>query len=121
MKCEGYLNLLEEYLDGELSGEQQSDVNEHLITCASCAEEFATLTEQELFTRYDRDIEISPAVWAGIEERIVPVAESSYGWWMKIAAVLILTIGLGSVFLFKREKETPSHLPSLSKRSPDLL
>ena len=109
MKCEGYLNLLEEYLDGELSGEQQSDVNEHLITCTSCAAEFATLTaEQELFTRYDRDIEISPAVWAGIEERIVPVAESSYGWWMKIAAVLILTIGLGSVYLVSRDEKNIS-------------
>src|SRR4026209_272866 len=75
MKFEDNLELLEQYLDGDLSA------------------------EQELFARYDREIEISPRVWAGIEERIAPVAESSYGWWMKIAAVLVLSIGLGSVYL----------------------
>ena len=105
MKCEEYLELLEEYLDGELGAENQDQVGEHLITCASCARAFATLTaEQDLFARYDREIEISPAVWAGIEDRIVPVAETSYGWWMKIAAVVILTIGLGSVFLLERNE-----------------
>ena len=107
MKCEE--NLIEEYLDGELSAEDQDEVSAHLITCTSCAEAFAELTaEQELFARYDREIEVSPAVWNGIEERIVPVSESSYGWWMKIAAMVILTIGLGSVYFLSREKETPT-------------
>ena len=107
MKCEENLDLLEEYLDGELGVEDQEHVNEHLITCASCAEQFAALTaEQEMFAHYDREIEVSPALWNGIEERIVPVAETSYGWWMKIAAVVVLTIGLGSVYFLRPEKET---------------
>jgi len=80
MKCEEKLALLEEYLDGDLSA------------------------EEELFARYDREIEVSPAVWAGIEERIVPVAQSSYGWWMKIAAVVVLTMGLGFVYFMPREE-----------------
>ncbi|HEX2268018.1 MAG TPA: zf-HC2 domain-containing protein [Pyrinomonadaceae bacterium] len=106
MKCEENLNLLEEYLDGELGVEDQDQVSAHLITCANCAEQFSALTaEQEMFARYDREIEISPALWSGIEERIVPVAETSYGWWMKIAAVFILTIGLGAVYFLKKEKE----------------
>ena len=112
MKCEDCWDLLEEYLDGELSAEDQDRVGEHLITCASCAEEFAVLTaEQEMFARYDREIEVSPAVWSGIEEQIVPVPETSYTWWMKIAAVVILTIGLGSVFLLSREKEVSVRPP----------
>jgi len=83
MKCEDNLELLEQYLDGDLSA------------------------EEELFARYDRELEVSPAIWAGIEKRIVPVAAPSNGWWMKIAAVVILAIGLGSVFLFERkEKQT---------------
>jgi hypothetical protein len=81
MKSEDNLELLEQYLDGDLSA------------------------EEELFARYDRELEVSPAVWEGIEKRIVPVAASSNGWWMKIASVVILAIGLGSVFLFER-KET---------------
>ncbi len=90
MKCEEKLALLEEYLDGDLSA------------------------EEELFARYDREIEVSPAVWAGIEERIVPVAQSSYGWWMKIAALVILTIGLGSVYLLLRNEET---IPATGRRT----
>ncbi|HKR14601.1 MAG TPA: zf-HC2 domain-containing protein [Pyrinomonadaceae bacterium] len=109
MKCEENLNLLEEYLDGELGVEDQERISEHLVTCVSCAEAFAELTvEQEMFARYDREIEVSPVLWSGIEERIVPVTESSYGWWMKIAAALILTIGLGSVYLLRQDKETPT-------------
>jgi hypothetical protein len=88
MKCEDYRELLEDYLDGDPAA------------------------EQELFARYDREIEMSPAVWAGIEERIVSVAESSYAWWMKIAAVVILTIGLGSVYLLSREKEKTTSKPN---------
>ena len=86
MKSEENLELLEEYLDGDLNA------------------------EAEFFARYDREIEVSPAVWAGIEERIVPVAETSYVWWMKIAAVVILTVGLGSVFLL-RKKEVVVSIP----------
>lgn len=82
MKSDDNLELLEEYLDGDLDA------------------------EQELFARYDREIEVSPAVWAGIEERIVPAPATSYGWWMKIAAVVILAIGLGSVFFLSRNEET---------------
>jgi hypothetical protein len=82
MKSEDNLELLEEYLDGDLSA------------------------EQELFARYDREIEVSPAIWAGIEEQIVPATQTSYGWWMKIAAVVVLSIGLGSVYLLSRNEGT---------------
>ncbi len=113
MKCEENIGLLEEYLDGELSAEDQNEVSAHLITCASCGDEFAALTaEQEMFARYDREIEVSPAVWNRIAEQIAPVEETiSYGWWMKIAAMVILTIGLGSVYFLSREKEAITTIP----------
>jgi hypothetical protein len=44
MKCDVCLELLEEYLDGELASVEQEQVAEHLIGCASCSEEFAMLT-----------------------------------------------------------------------------
>ena len=87
MKCKEVLDLLDEYLDEQLSVEDQERV------------------EQELFARYDRELEVSPALWTGIEERIVPVSTRSYGW-LKIAAVFILSIGLGSVYFLSDEKET---------------
>jgi hypothetical protein len=84
MKCEENFELLKEYLDGDLSA------------------------EEELFARYEREIEVSPAIWAGIEEQIVPVAGASYGWWIRIAAVVVLSIGLGSVFLLRKDEVVTS-------------
>lgn len=82
MKYKVDQELLEEYLDGDRSA------------------------EEELYARYDRDLPVSANLWAGIEERIVPVERTSFGWWMRIAAVLILTIGLGSVYLLSQKNET---------------
>ena len=81
MKSENYQELLEEYLEGDEAA------------------------EQELFARYDRDLPVSAELWSGISERIEPVAESSFGWWMKVAAVILVSIGLGSVFLLGRAKD----------------
>jgi hypothetical protein len=67
--------LLKEYLEGE------------------------SAAEEELFARYDRELQVPPTLWTGIEERIVPVQKSRVPWWMAIAAVLVLSIGLGSVYL----------------------
>jgi hypothetical protein len=67
--------LLKEYLEGE------------------------SAAEEELFARYDRELQVPPTLWTGIEERIVPVQNSGVPWWMGIAAVLVLSIGLGSVYL----------------------
>ena len=88
MKSEDYEKLLDEYVNGELAPDNEERV------------------EQELFALYGREIEVSPALWSGIEERIVPVSKASYGWWMQIAAVLILTIGLGSAYLVSRKQTT---------------
>jgi hypothetical protein len=67
--------LLKEYLEGE------------------------SAAEEELFARYDRELQVPATLWTGIEERIVPVQKSRVPWWMGIAAVLVLSIGLGSVYL----------------------
>lgn len=60
--------------------------------------------EEELFARYDRGLQTPAALWSRIETKITPVERSSYGWWMGIAAVLVLAIGLGSVYIFSRSE-----------------
>ena len=62
--------------------------------------------EEELYARYDRELEVPPRLWAGIEAQIVPVRESAGRWWIGIAASLVLTIGLLSLFLLSRNSET---------------
>lgn len=81
MKSEVDLELLKEYLDGDVAA------------------------EEELFARYDRELQVSAELWSRIESEVAPVERSSYGWWMGIAAVLVLTIGLGFVFLMTRKNE----------------
>src|SRR2546427_5671283 len=82
MKCEACLNQLEEYVDGELARRDAEAISTHLITCANCSGALDLLTaEQEVYARYDRELEISPALWRGIEGRIAeengPVDSSS--------------------------------------------
>ena len=82
MKCEACLNQLEEYVDGELARRDAEAISAHLITCANCSGALDQLTaEQEVYARYDRELEISPSLWNGIEARIArengPVVSTS--------------------------------------------
>jgi len=101
MKSEVDLELLKEYLDGEFAA------------------------EEELFARYDRELEVPAELWAGIEEQIGPAAGESVGWGLRVAAVLLLTIGLASVFMFLRSLsknetvaavELPKETPAVIQR-----
>lgn len=82
--------------------------------------------EEELFARYDRDLPVSADLWAGVEEQILPVQRSSSRWWMGIAAGLVLSIGLGSVFLLTQKPENLAVIPLpepeaviVQRRSPE--
>jgi hypothetical protein len=100
MKSEVDLELLQEYLDGDVAA------------------------EEELFARYDREIQIPIGLWSRVESEITPVERSSYGWWMGIAAALVLAIGLGSLFLVTQKNETlaaielPKQTPVVIQRRP---
>src|SRR6266436_437106 len=82
MKCDDCLSLLEEYSDGEATERDAEQISAHLITCAECTSEFEALTaEQNIFARYDREIEITPAMWTAIQARAAaesrPIVASS--------------------------------------------
>jgi hypothetical protein len=75
MKCDDCLNLLAEYIDGEVLEHDAERISAHLITCAGCSSEFEALTaEQEIFARYDRELNISPSMWQAIEARTAPAS-----------------------------------------------
>jgi hypothetical protein len=142
MKCEICLELLEEYLDGELTGADQEHVNAHLIKCTGCAAAFATLTaEQELFARYDREIEVPAFLWTRIAAHSVSVNNQPAGWRAHFArlfngrsasfagtiAILLLAIAVGLVYLIsnrsaskntvaeKQTNPTPPRYPTLDQ------
>ena len=118
MKCEVCLDLLEEYLDGELPPHEQSQVAEHLIACSDCSESFATLTEeQELFARYDRELEVPPFLWTRVAAHTVS-EKPRRGWASLVArplarviAVLLLAIAFGVVYLLSRQ---PTPKPAIA-------
>lgn len=114
MKCEGCLELLEEYLDGEVAPDDQEHISAHLITCADCSSTFGTLNaEQELFDRYDREIEVPPFLWTRIAEHsFAENNRSSLGWRARVTslfatpatlfagaiAILLLAVAVGVIY-----------------------
>ncbi|MEW6130308.1 MAG: zf-HC2 domain-containing protein [Acidobacteriota bacterium] len=71
MKCEDCLDVIEEYFDRELDAESSNEVAGHLKTCAMCKEVFESLKqEQVIYAAYKREVEVTSALWQGIEARI---------------------------------------------------
>ncbi len=123
MKCEACQSILEEYFDGELPAKAGTEVRAHLGACPACAAELAEMRQaHELYARYERGLDVTPALWAGIEARIkaerpegaAPADRSATsGWrdWLKgwfalphispafAAALVVLAIGLTAVVM----------------------
>ena len=97
MKSEVDLELLKEYLDGEFAA------------------------EEELFARYDRELDVPAELWAGIEEQIGAAAGESVGWWLRVAAVVLFVIGLGSVYVFSDSQDETISSIKLPERPPAVI
>src|SRR5262245_51701007 len=71
MKCEECKVLIEEYFDRALSDKQTAMVAAHLQTCGLCSEVYEQIVrEQHVYQRYERDVEVTPALWMAIERQI---------------------------------------------------
>lgn len=129
MKCEVCLELLEEYLDGELPQPDHVEVGEHLIACGDCSASFAALTEeQELFARYDREVEVPPFLWTRIAAHTVAENNGARnGWYRRVAAifatpvasaiaVLLLALVVGLVYVISRQ---PDPKPTVAEKPND--
>jgi Putative zinc-finger len=136
MKCEVCLQLLEEYIDGELKENEAESLSAHLVTCAACATEFESLTaEQEIYARYDRELTISPALWNEIAARTVNVeqvveieprrswrewfAVPSWGWSFAGAmALLIAAIALAVIYFQPSQSEPQQAIHGNEVKTP---
>ncbi|HEY7547802.1 MAG TPA: zf-HC2 domain-containing protein [Blastocatellia bacterium] len=71
MKCEEILSMREEYFDGELGEKDSQLVTAHLAACGACAVEYDRLCrEQEFYASYEREVDVTPALWSGVQARI---------------------------------------------------
>lgn len=126
MKCEVCLELLEEYLDGEVAAEDREQIDSHLMTCGDCSASFATLTaEQEIFARYDREVEVPPFLWTRVAAHTVSASEiQKRGWVASLfskpslagAIALLLIAGLIGVVYFLTKQKAPN--PTVAKTTP---
>ncbi|HEX7335445.1 MAG TPA: zf-HC2 domain-containing protein [Pyrinomonadaceae bacterium] len=129
MKCEVCLELLEEYLDGELPQPDHVEVGEHLIACGDCSASFAALSEeQELFARYDREVEVPPFLWTRIAAHTVAESNGARSSWSRrvaaifatplasATAVLLLAIVVGLVYVISRR---PAPKPIVAEKPND--
>jgi hypothetical protein len=71
MKCEDCLAIIEEYFDAELNEQESAKVTEHLTACEICNEVYQSLDqEQQFYAHYQRDIEVTQALWQGVQAGI---------------------------------------------------
>jgi hypothetical protein len=134
MKCEVCLPLLEEYVDAELKESDVAVVNDHLLQCSGCTAQLELLrSEQEMYSHYDRDLTISPAMWNEIAARTISVAASSQpqraSWrdWFALPrlnwsyagalAVLVLAAVLGGFYLSRSSQQVIT--PVSKNQSPN--
>ena len=132
MKCEVCLELLEEHLDGELASADREQVAEHLIACTACAEEFATLSaEQQIFARYDREIDVPPFLWTRVAASVSESNEAPT-WRTRLAglfagrsasvagaiAILLLAITIGAFYLISHRTPKEKTLAGSPDKGP---
>jgi len=140
MKCNECLNSIEQYIDGEAPERDAEQVSAHLITCADCAQEFEALTgEQEIYARYDRELEIPQSMWGVIAARTA-VADSAietrsrsglrewfagpftlprFGFVFSSAmAVLIVAVAVGVIYLRNHQEQNPPFIAGTNNMNP---
>jgi hypothetical protein len=64
--------LIEEYFDGEVTGQTAEQISTHLSACADCVAALDALSfEHEIYARYDRGgLEVAPDLWARVSAEI---------------------------------------------------
>lgn len=122
MKCEECTPLIEEYVDGELGAREAERLTAHLALCTQCAQEMDALrSEQEIYARYQREVEVTPALWQAVraqieEEKKARPSNIVAGWrgWLAetfgtrarlrpafTMALVLLALGIAAFAVFK--------------------
>ena len=80
LRCEDCIPLIEEYFDGEVEAQTSEAMSAHISACVDCAAALEALSlEGEMYARYERGIEPTPALWARVSAEIArgPQAETT--------------------------------------------
>ncbi|HYY98935.1 MAG TPA: zf-HC2 domain-containing protein [Pyrinomonadaceae bacterium] len=134
MRCVDCLPLIEEYFDGEVEGAAAEQMSAHLSSCADCSAALDALSfEQEVYARYERGLEVTPALWARVSAEIardaapesraeqrpfLTRARAGLAAWLSTLAarpalassfaLLLVGVAAGSLWLAYVRRETPT-------------
>ena len=111
MKCSDVQDRLSAYYDGELSGDSQAAIAQHLAECEVCASEFAAFGDVTRAVSRMPQPPVPAAIWKGIAEELpgddsadsmpqpVRNVTQSRPWWasrqLALAASILLMLGVG--------------------------
>lgn len=125
MNCEKYLNLIDDFIDGELDELSGGEVDRHVFVCPSCAAHYEMLKrENEIYAWYLFNIEPPLDLRAKFQARLdgekvqsarTVKSAGAYGWKSKIesfrkfypalaTAAFLIVAGIGFVKLTPVEK-----------------
>jgi predicted anti-sigma-YlaC factor YlaD len=91
MKCQEAFILISGKLDGELSPDQERELNKHLETCPVCRKEYEELLHLKEVTSNMRFTDLPDRYWAGYWNGVYNRLERGIGWiFLSIGAMIVL-------------------------------
>lgn len=112
LHCEEALELLEPYVDGDLSPMEASRLRFHVERCGSCAAELALATRIQRELRSLPELECPPEVLERVQlggrGKVVPFPSRPQAGWRIVAAAAVLALALGGGALFLQIQRQPS-------------
>jgi anti-sigma factor RsiW len=104
MNIDTYRDALGARLDGELTPDEERDLDRHVATCDACARELATLTEthrllSENLMRHRAPDVLKARIRGAIVEASAPraVVRSTPAWWRQAAAAIVIAVASSAV------------------------
>lgn len=95
MNCQKAIIYISGRLDGELTAEQQQQLDKHLATCQNCRKEYEELLKLKEVTSDMRFSELPDRYWTGYWNNIYNRLERGIGWiFVSIGAIILLAYGV---------------------------
>lgn len=112
MKCDETSTRIDEYVDGELAGDERDLVARHLLECAACREEERAL--RALLDRtaaLPRELQPSRELWPGIAARlgtnVVAFPQRRFRLTLAAAAAVLIALSSAITWRIARPAATP--------------
>lgn len=100
MNCSDFSQMLDQYIDGELSAQQQAELKRHAAQCSVCAEQLSAAEQlRDILSQMDRNVAVPLAAQAGWRSAVKKEAvrrrmKRIYTAVGAVAAACVLTFGV---------------------------